>query len=108
MSFKKIVAIIRPEKLDKVEEALKELGVAGMSVSHIEGYGEYANFYRHDRMVQHLQLEVYTGEKHATEIAEHIMEAAYTGGEGDGIVAIVPVDSVYHIRTRQKCEYDVC
>ncbi len=108
MSFVKIVAIIRPEKLKEVEDALKELCVQGMSITHVEGYGEYANFYRHDRLVEHIQIQIFSGEKRATEIAETIMDAAYTGGDGDGIVAVIPVDSVYHIRTKQKCKEDVC
>ncbi len=108
MSFVKIVAIIRPNVLEKVEESLKEANVPGVSIVHVEGYGEYANFFRHDRMVEHIQVEVFIGKKRATEIAEKIMDVAHTGGEGDGIVAVIPVDSVYHIRTKQKCGDEAC
>jgi len=108
MNFVKIVSIIRPENLGKVEDTLKELNVPGVSVSHIKGYGEYENFFRHDRMVEHIQLEVFIGKKRATEIAEKIMNVAHTGIEGDGIVAIIPVESVYHIRTKHKCGDEVC
>jgi len=108
MNFVKIVSIIRPENLGKVEDTLKELNVPGVSVSHIKGYGEYENFFRHDRMVEHIQLEVFIGKKRATEIAEKIMDVAHTGIEGDGIVAIIPVESVYHIRTKHKCGDEVC
>lgn len=108
MNFVKIVSIIRPELLGKVEDKLKELNVPGVSVSHVKGYGEYANFFRHDRMVEHIQVEVFIGKGRATEIAEQVMEAAHTGGEGDGIVAIIPVETVYHIRTKQKCGDEVC
>jgi len=41
-------------------------------------------------------------------VAEAIMKAAHTGLDGDGIVAVLPVESVYHIRTREKCQYDAC
>ena len=108
MNFVKIVSIIRPEMLGKVEDTLMELSVPGISVSHIKGYGEYANFFRHDRMVEHIQVEVFIGKGRATEIAEKIMEVAHTGGDGDGIVAVIPVESVYHIRTRKKCRDEVC
>ncbi|MDH5599941.1 MAG: P-II family nitrogen regulator [Gammaproteobacteria bacterium] len=108
MSFVKVISIIRPEKLENVESILKKLNVPGISVFHIKGYGEYENFFRHDHKVEHLQLEVYIGKNRGTEIAESIMEAAYTGCEGDGIVTIMPVDSVYHIRSRKKCSDDVC
>jgi len=53
-------------------------------------------------------VEVFIGQHRAEEVARAIMEAAHTGMEGDGIVAVLPVESVYHIRTRQKCEYDAC
>ncbi len=108
MSFVKIVAIIRPDVLDKVEESLQEANVPGVSIVHVEGYGEYANFFRHDRMVQHVQVEVFISKKRATEISELIMESAHSGTDGDGIVAVIPVDSVYHIRTKQKCSDEVC
>ncbi len=108
MSFVKVVAIIRPDVLAKVETALKEANVPGVSITHVEGYGEYANYYREDRMVQHIQVEVFISSKRATEIAEVMMESAHTGTDGDGIVAIIPVDSVYHIRTKQKCSDEAC
>lgn len=108
MSFVKIVAIIRPDVLDKVEQALQEANVPGVSIVHVEGYGEYANFFRHDRLVQHIQVEVFISKKRANEISELIMESAHSGTDGDGIVAVIPVDSVYHIRTKQKCDDDVC
>jgi len=108
MNFVKVVSIIRPDKLKNVESVLKELNVPGISVFHVKGYGEYENFFRHDHKVEHLQLEVYIGKSRATEIAESIMEAAYTGIEGDGIVTVIPVDSVYHIRSKKKCGEEVC
>lgn len=108
MSFVKVVAIIRPDVLEKVESSLKEGSVPGVSITHVEGYGEYANFYRKDRMVQHIQVEVFIAATRATEIADLIMTSAHTGADGDGIVAIIPVDSVYHIRTKQKCGDEVC
>lgn len=108
MGFVKIVAIIRPDMLEKVEESLQQSTVPGVSIMPIQGYGEYANFYRQDRLVQHIQVEVFIAKKRATEIAELVMQAAHTGADGDGIVAIIPVDSVYHIRTKQKCGGEAC
>jgi nitrogen regulatory protein P-II 1 len=108
MEFVKVTAIIRPSVLEKVENALQELHVPGVSVAKVKGYGEYANFYTSDWMVAHVRVEVFIGQHRAEAIAEAIMEAAHTGLEGDGIVAVMPVESVYHIRTREKCRYDAC
>jgi len=104
MSFKKITAIIRPDLLNKVEKTLKELGVPGVSVSQVKGYGEYADFYAKDWMVTHARIEVIIDTERADAIAQAIMDAAHTGLEGDGIVAIVPVEKLYHIRTKAECD----
>jgi nitrogen regulatory protein P-II 1 len=106
--FCKITAIIRPDYLEKVEAALKALGVPGISVTKVKGYGEYADFYRSDWMCTHVRLEIFTGQQQAEQIAVAIVEAAHTGMVGDGLVAVLPVSSVYHIRTRQKCRHEVC
>ncbi|MBT8117857.1 MAG: P-II family nitrogen regulator [Gammaproteobacteria bacterium] len=108
MDFRKVTAIIRPDALEKVEKALQALSVPGMSVTRVKGYGEYANFYTTDWMVAHARVEVFIGHHRAEKVARAIMDAAHSGMEGDGIVAVLPVESVYHIRTREKCKQDVC
>jgi nitrogen regulatory protein P-II 1 len=108
MSFRKVTAIFRPYRLEAVEDRLRELAVPGISVTKVTGYGEYANYYTSDLMSSSVRVEVFIGQHRAEEIAKAIMEAAFTGLEGDGIVAILPVESVYHIRTKQECEHDVC
>ncbi|HIP69040.1 MAG TPA: P-II family nitrogen regulator [Chromatiales bacterium] len=108
MEFRKVTAIIRPERLQAVEDILRKLNVGGVSVVKVKGFGEYANFFKSDWMCTHIQVEVFTGKTHVDEIAASIMEAAHTGIEGDGIVAVLPVESVYHIRTLEKCEKQPC
>ncbi|MGD2136607.1 MAG: P-II family nitrogen regulator [Gammaproteobacteria bacterium] len=108
MEFCKVTAIIRPGVLENVETALEALNIPGVSVTRVKGYGEYADFYSHNWMCTHNRVEVFIGEHRASEVAEAIMAAAHTGMQGDGIVAISPVESVYHIRTREKCRVDVC
>jgi len=108
MIFRKVTAIFRPDQLEAVEYRLRGLNVAGVSVTRVKGFGEYANFYEPDWMCTHVRIEVFTSKLKADEIAGAIMEAAHTGIEGDRIVAVLPVESVYHIRTREKCQYDAC
>ena len=108
MSFRKVIAIVRPDRLEAVEARLQDLAVPGISVSKVRGYGEYANFYTADWMTAHARVEIFIGQHQAEEVATAIMEAAHTGMDGDGIVAVLPVESVYHIRTRQRCEHNVC
>ena len=108
MIFRKVTAIFRPGRLEAVEERLRGLGVPGITVTKVKGFGEYASFYGPDWLCNHVRIEVFTSKLKADEIAEVIMEAAHTGSEGDGIVAVLPVESVYHIRTKEKCQHDVC
>ncbi|HHJ36159.1 MAG TPA: P-II family nitrogen regulator [Gammaproteobacteria bacterium] len=108
MRFRKVTAILRPERLEAVEEVLKKLNVPGVSVTKVKGFGEYANFYQSDWLCTHVRIEVFIGTIQAEKIAQAIMDVAHTGMEGDGIVAVLPVESVYHIRTKEKCEYEAC
>lgn len=108
MEFRKVTAIIKPERLEKVEEALRKLNVSGVSVTKVKGFGEYTNFFKSDWLCTHIRVEVFTGKARADEIAVSIMDAAHTGVEGDGLIAVLPVESVYHIRTLEKCEKEPC
>lgn len=108
MEFRKITAIINPYSLEAVEEKLIDLKVPGATVSKVKGYGEYANFFAPDWLVNHVKIEIFIGQDRAEMIAEAIMEIAHTGTEGDGIVAVSPVETLYHIRTKEKCEHDAC
>jgi len=108
MEFRKVTAIIRLNSLEGVKKALQTLSIPGVSVTKVKGYGEYADFYAPDWMLTYARVEVFIGQHRAEEVAKAIMESAHTGLEGDGIVAVLPVESVYHIRTKEKCQIDVC
>lgn len=101
MKFRKVTAIIRPERLEKVEECLRKLNVPGISVTKVKGFGEHINFFKPDWLCQHVRVEIFISIRQADEVAAAIMEAAHTGREGDGIVVVLPVESVYHIRTKE-------
>ncbi len=102
MDYRKVTAIIRREVLEKVERKLQEIGVQGISVTKVKGYGEYTDFYSRDWMVSHARVEIFTSEAEAEAIAQAIMEAAHVGQEGDGIIAVLPVEKLYRIRTRSE------
>lgn len=98
MELSVVVAIIRRDRLEKTEEALRGLGVRGISVSQVKGYGTYQNFFTQDGMVENARLELFTRADKADAIAAAIMDAAHTGAPGDGIVAICPVAKFFNIR----------
>ncbi len=96
--YAKVTAIVRREKLDAVEKRLIEEGGCGMTVTQVKGCGEWKDFFREDWLVTHMRIEVFTAAEDAERIARVIIEAAQTGERGDGIVAILPVRSLYRIR----------
>lgn len=106
IEYCKVTAIIRRDAMGKVEESLQEYGLNGASVTQVVGYGEYADFYRHDLMTTHTKFEIFTTVKHAEDIAQAIMDAAHSGMEGDGIVVVQPVSKIYRIRRRAEVRSD--
>jgi len=110
MQFRKVTAVIPRESLEQVERALREIGVPAITVTQAKGYGEHKNFFAHDWKVGTARLEIFTTCDEAEPIALAIMNAAHSEIEGTaGIVAILPVQQLYHIRTRAPAtEADVC
>lgn len=99
-AFRKVTAIFRIDRLQEVEKALQDIRVGGVSVTRVKGYGEYADFFARDWMSQYARAEIFTSESKAKEIVEAILSAASTGTRGDGIVSVLPVETVLRIRTR--------
>lgn len=99
--FRKVVAIIRAGALKAVEEKLRELRVPGITVSKVKGYGQHANFFTSDWMVENARIEIFATRERADEIARAIVEAAHAGLPGDGLVIVHPVEAVYRIRSKQ-------
>lgn len=102
MEYRKITAIIQCDVLEKVERKLQDSGVNGISVTKIKGYGEYTGFYSQDWLVTHARIEIFTHVSKVDEIVQAIMEAAHVGLAGDGIIAVLPVEKIYRIRTRSE------
>src|SRR3979411_2378342 len=104
--MKLIVGIIKPFKLDDVKEAIKELGVQGLTVSDVQGFGRqrgHTEVYRGAEytidFVPKVKLEMLVEDDDATPVGERIIETARTGRIGDGKVWIVPIEDAYRIRT---------
>ena len=102
MAFKKVIAILQYSLLERVESALEEIGVPGISVTCIKGFGDYANFFKSPPLVKHARIEIFTDENKADLIASTIMQSAHTGLEGDGLVAVLPVEHIYSITSQSE------
>ncbi|ASK78457.1 transcriptional regulator [Paraphotobacterium marinum] len=109
--MKKIEAIIKPFKLDDVREALSELGVSGMTVTEVKGFGRqkgHTELYRGaEYMVDFLpkvKLEIVVSNEMLDECIEKIVDSAHTGKIGDGKLFIQNIDRVIRVRTGEENE----
>ncbi|MFT4689046.1 MAG: nitrogen regulatory protein P-II 1 [Limisphaerales bacterium] len=111
MHMKKIEAIIKPFKLEEVKDALAEVGIEGMTVSEVKGFGRqkgHTEIYRGSEytvdFLPKIKLEIVVPNDKAETAAEAITKSAKTGKIGDGKVFILPVENVIRIRTDEKGE----
>jgi len=102
MEYRKVTAIILDERLEDVEKALIKMRVPGVSVSQVRGYGKYHNFYEKDMMCRHARLEIFCPASEAEAIAQCIIDTAHVGMSSDGMIAILPVEKLYRIRTSSE------
>ena len=108
-AMKKIEAIIKPFKLDEVRDALADLGIGGMTICEVSGFGRQngrAELYRGSEyassFLPKLKLEIVVADALATAACAAIVEAARTGRIGDGKVFISKVDEAIRIRTEER------
>ncbi len=107
--MKKIEAIIKPFKLDEVKHALGELGVEGMTVSEVKGFGRqkgHTEIYRGSEytveFLPKVKLEVVLSDDLTPKAVDTIVKAARTGKIGDGKVFVLPVEEAVRIRTDER------
>jgi nitrogen regulatory protein P-II 1 len=106
MELRTITAIIRSRLLEDVEERLKKIGIKGLTVTRVKGYGESKSIWADDWLGTHARIEIFTEKAKAEKIAAAIIEVAHTGGAGDGIVCILPVEKIFRIRTKSEIRSD--
>ena len=112
--MKKIEAIIKPFKLEDVKEALSSLGVEGMTVSEVKGFGRqkgHTEIYRGSEytvdFLPKIKIEVVLPDAAANGAVEAIVKAAKTGKIGDGKVFVSPIENAVRIRTEETGEQAV-
>jgi len=109
MSLKKIEAIIKPFKLDDVKEALNEIGIQGMTISEVKGYGRqkgHKEIYRGAEYVvdfiPKIRIEIVVDSELADQVVEKIIQASNTGKIGDGKIFVLPVEEAVRVRTGER------
>ena len=109
--MKLVTAVIKPHKWEDVRSALEMVGVTGMTVSEVSGYGRqkgHTEVYRGAEydiaLVPKIRLEIVVDDADVTEVVDTIVSTSRTGRIGDGKVWVVPVDSVVRVRTGDQDE----
>ena len=109
--MKKVEAIIKPFKLNEVKDALHEIGVAGMNVSEVKGFGRqkgHTEIYRGSEytvdFLPKVKLEIVVADPMVTQVVDAIVKSAKTGKIGDGKVFVSSVEEVVRIRTDERGE----
>ncbi len=109
--MRKVEAIIKPFKLDEVKEALNEIGIQGITVSEVKGFGRqkgHTELYRGAEYVvdfiPKIKMEIIVSDDQVAQVVGAIEEAAKTGRIGDGKIFVTPIDEVVRIRTGERGE----
>ena len=109
--MRKVDAIIKPFKLDEVKEALNEIGIQGITVSEVKGFGRqkgHTELYRGAEYVvdfiPKIKMEIIVSDDQVAQVVDAIAEAAKTGRIGDGKIFVTPIDEVLRIRTGERGE----
>jgi len=104
--MKKIEAIIKPFKLDEVKDALNGIGIQGMTVTEVKGYGRqkgHTEMYRGAEylvdFVPKIKLEIIVPDEQVDQVIEMVLAVARTGKIGDGKIFVLPVEQVVRVRT---------
>lgn len=107
--MKKIEAIIRPEKLDEVCSALERAGYPGIMITEIEGHGRQKGIKQQWRgeefqvnFLPKMKVEIVVGDHEVDNLVQAIVEAASTGGVGDGKIFVSTIEEAIRIRTRER------
>jgi len=107
--MKKVEAIIKPFKLDDVKEALSSIGVQGMTVTEVKGFGRqkgHKEIYRGAEYVvdflPKIKIETVVAAEIVDQVIEKVISAALTGTIGDGKIFVTPVETVMRIRTGER------
>jgi nitrogen regulatory protein PII len=107
--MKKIEAIVKPFKLDDVKDALNEIGIQGMTISEVKGYGRqkgHREIYRGAEYVvdfiPKVKIEIVVEAGRVQEVVDCIQDAAHTGKIGDGKIFVLPVEEAVRVRTGER------
>lgn len=102
MKLCKIIAIIDELKLEAVEEQLAQHNVKSFTLHAVRGRGRYFDSFNKNRLLKHLQIEIYVPETQSSAICRVIVDAAHCGADSEGLVSVIPVNSLYWVHEKRE------
>lgn len=100
--MKKIECVIRPAKLVELEQALRRIGVGGMTVSEVKGFGKEQTRPDEYLFLPKTKVEIYCADEELSTIIQAICETCYSGKIGDGKIIVLPIEDMIRIRTFER------
>ncbi|MDZ7855773.1 P-II family nitrogen regulator [Sphaerotilus sp.] len=105
MPYKYVIAIVRPDSVAPLERKLTQLGVSGITLSRVKGFGEYKNFFSDDWLSEHTKLEIFVEDAHVAALLD-ALRASASDVPGAGVAAVMPVEAFQHLRAGSDAASD--
>ncbi|MFM0329468.1 P-II family nitrogen regulator [Paraburkholderia strydomiana] len=102
MELKSVVAIVRPDVVEALERKLGTIHVHGMTVTRVRGFGAHPNLFADDWTTEHVKVEIFAQAENVDALVKTIMDIAHIGATGDGVVAVIPVERFFRVRSRTE------
>ncbi|MEM5389941.1 P-II family nitrogen regulator [Paraburkholderia phymatum] len=102
MELKCVVAIVRPDVIEVLERKLAAIHVRGITATHVRGFGTHPNLFANDWTTEHTKIEIFARAEDVDALVTTIMDIAHVGAVGDGVVAVLPVEKFFRIRSKSE------
>jgi len=102
MNVKRVTIIVPVECFDKLEACLRGVGVHGLTVTEVRGFGAHANFYQRDLLVDNIRIDIYTGADKVESVIDSVINFQADDFAHTGMLAIEPVERLVNLRTGEE------
>ena len=99
MEFKYVVAVVRPDIVGPLEQRLTSLGIGGITLSRVKGFGEYKNFFSRDWVTEHTKVEIFVPAEKVEPLLATLVELNGIDTPDAGVAAVMPVEKFLRLRT---------
>jgi nitrogen regulatory protein PII len=102
MELKCVVAIVRPGVVEVLEKKLGAIDIHGVTVTRVRGFGAHPNLFADDWTREHIKIEIFVQAESVDALIRTIMDIAHCGTAGNGVVAVMPVEKFFRVRSQSE------